>query len=186
MNLLVVCTANIARSPLAEAMLAWQLGPHGVRLASAGIRAQPGYPAAEESRWLASSRGLDLDYHRSRPVDDRLLAGAHLVLTMSRRQRDLCAPRWPGGAARTFTLAELLRLLETVDDQDGPMAPVERLAWMVGQAHRARPRARPGGEGDDIADPIGLEWSHWETMGARLDELTAGLVDRALLGAPRL
>lgn len=175
MNLLVVCTANIARSPLAEAMLAAELVPHGVRLASAGVRARLGDPAAEESRRLAAERGLDLDGHRSRPVDDPLVSGADLVVTMSRRQRDATAPRWPGGAARTFTLAELGRLLEAVDDAAAPTEPVDRLAWLVNQAHRARPRARPGGNEDDIDDPIGQPWPEWLAMAGRLDELIGAL-----------
>jgi protein-tyrosine phosphatase len=185
MNLLVVCTANMARSPLAEAMLAADLRPHGVRLASAGVRARLGDAATRESQELARALGLDLSHHRSRPVDDPLLAGAHLVLTMSRRQRDELAPRTPGGAARTFTLAELLRLLEAVDDAaTPPLPPAERLAWLAAQAHRVRPRARPGGDADDVDDPMGHEWPYWEQMANRLDVLIGTLTRRTCAGVP--
>jgi protein-tyrosine phosphatase len=183
MNLLVVCTANMARSPLAEAMLAADLAPHGVRLASAGTRARLGSPATAESQQLARALGLDLGSHRARPVDDPLLGGAHLVLTMSRRHRDELAPRTPGGAARTFTLAELLRLLEMVDDTGAPTTgPADRLAWLAGQAHRVRPRARPGGDEDDIPDPMGREWPYWEQMANRLDGLIGALTRRTFGG----
>jgi protein-tyrosine-phosphatase len=58
-EVLVVCTANVARSPLFAAMLADRLG-EAARVTSAGVRAREGDEAAEASQLLAR-------WHRGRP-----------------------------------------------------------------------------------------------------------------------
>jgi protein-tyrosine phosphatase len=181
-SVLVVCTANIARSPLAAAMLAASLDGSGLTVASAGTEALPGYPAAEASQRLAAVRGLDLRGHRSRPVTDELIRDADLVLTMSERHRDRCAPLAAGAGARVFTLRELVRLLGAVERGPAllevpPDDPAERLAWMVERAHLARPAALPAKRREDVRDPIRAPWPAWLEMGATLDGLLARVVD---------
>jgi protein-tyrosine phosphatase len=127
-DVLVLCRANVARSPLAEVMLAAAELP-GVRVASAGVRARDGWPAAEESQRLAAERGLDLTHHRSLPATPDLIARADLVLTMSESIRDLASPLAPRAAAKVFTLREFVRLTEHLDP-DGPPR---------GEAHVAAP-----------------------------------------------
>ncbi|MFA9432261.1 low molecular weight phosphatase family protein [Egicoccus sp. AB-alg2] len=179
MHVLVVCTANIARSPLAEAMLAASLAPHGVDVSSAGTRASDGHPAASASQELARLRGLDLTGHRSRPVTERLVQAADLVLTMSERHRDACGPLVPGAGRRTFTVRELVRLLTAADVADGPDAVAERLPWLVEQAQLARPVAPPPRGKEDVHDPIRDPWPAWTVMGATLDDLLTTVVRAA-------
>lgn len=178
MQVLVVCTANIARSPLAEAMLARELGD-GVQVASAGTRAREGFAAAPESVELGEQRGLDLRGHRSRPVSPALVADAELVLTMSERQRDAVAPLSPRTAGRVFTLREFDRLTRAVEPDVAPDGSrLDRLLWWRDQAHLARPMAPPASGREDIADPIGRPWEHWVRLGQQLDELVPTLGDR--------
>ena len=72
-EVLVVCTANICRSPMAEALLRAWLSHHAptvaadVAVASAGVRARPGDPAAPHMMAIADRWGLDLHGHRSAP-----------------------------------------------------------------------------------------------------------------------
>jgi protein-tyrosine phosphatase len=169
-HVLVVCTANVARSPLFAAMLAGRLGD-GVTVSSAGTRAREGDPAAEGSAVLAEHRGLDLGGHRSRPVSPELVARADLVLTMSERQRDHCASLTAGAATRVYTVREFARLLDAVDAADAPPAPAGRLAWLRDQAHLARPRALPPTGPEDISDPIRASWPVWAELGEDLDDL---------------
>ena len=175
-HVLVVCTANIARSPLADAMLAASLSPHGVVVSSAGTHAKAGHPAASASQELARLRGLDLSDHRSRPVTAELVANAGLVLTMSERHRDVCGPLVPGAGGRVFTVRELVRLLTAADRTGGPSAPAQRLSWLAERAQLARPVAARAKGREDVHDPIRDPWQAWTTMGATLDELLGALV----------
>jgi protein-tyrosine phosphatase len=170
-RVLVVCTANVARSPLFAAMLTDRLGAD-VEVVSAGVRARVGDPAAEASQQLASARGLDVSGHRSQPVTADLVRSADLVLTMSERQRDACGPLAPGAGTRTFTLREFARLLADVDDAEVvPDAPGDRLRWLQHRAHGARPRSLPPTATEDIADPIRRPWEDWLRLGFDLDDL---------------
>jgi protein-tyrosine phosphatase len=174
-DILVVCTANVARSPLFAAMLADQLG-EAARVTSAGVRARDGDAAAEGSQLLASRRGLDLSAHRSRPVVPELVAANELILTMSTRQRDACGPLAPRAAQRTFTVRELARLLTDVDAHAAPGGDLaDRLRWLRDQAHLARPRSLAGPDGDDVPDPIRAPWDEWEAMGAEFDRTLTAL-----------
>jgi protein-tyrosine phosphatase len=175
-HVLVVCTANIARSPLAEAMLAASLAHHGIEVASAGTQAHPGYPAAEQSQALAEARGLDLSGHLSRPITEELVRGAALVLTMSGRHRDRCAPLAAGAGAYVFTVRELARLLQTADLAGAPADRMDRLTWTVERAHLARPVAPPPAGREDVRDPIRAPWPAWLEMGATLDDLLGPIV----------
>jgi len=113
-TVLVVCSANVCRSPLAALLLedALQRGPApatGVRILSCGHQADPGQPAcADAVRW-AGAHGFPaarLDRHLSCSLDQVLLASADLVLAVDRRARAAVVRLSPVAAERTFTLRE--------------------------------------------------------------------------------
>lgn len=86
MKVLVVCTGNICRSPMAEVMLRAELQRRGcgdIEVGSAGTWAGFGSQAQPEAREVARNRGIDLEGHRSRPVDPQDLAEADLVIAMT-------------------------------------------------------------------------------------------------------
>jgi protein-tyrosine phosphatase len=165
-SILVVCTANVARSPLAHAMLAASVD---VEVDSGGTRARDGDPAAARSQELAAARGLDLEGHRSKPVHPGAIEAADLVVTMSERQRDRCATLTVGAGPKVFTLRELVRLLGAARaDWDAPTPSPEALA---ARAHLARPTAPRSSRAEDVYDPIRDPWPAWVEMAASLDEL---------------
>lgn len=174
MDVLVLCRANVARSPLAAAILAAALPE--VEVSSAGVRARDGDPAAKGSQQLAADRGLDLATHRSRYVTPELVGSSDLVLAMSEAIRDLATPLAPGAARKVFTLRELVRLSGEVDLSTGPATTPERLAWLRDAAHGARPAARRATGPEDVDDPIGQPWERWVALGATLDDLLGRVV----------
>lgn len=112
----VVCTGNTCRSPMAEVLLrkrlAQKLGQPldkledaGVVVLSAGIAAAPGGRAATEAIAIMNERGLDLSLHESQPLSDRLVRYADLIITMTRGHRDAILNHWPEAAPRTFVIS---------------------------------------------------------------------------------
>lgn len=106
-RVLVVCTGNTCRSPLAEALLARALESEGrsdVAVASAGTGAWEGAPASEGSYLVGLEHGLDLSGHRARLLTRAQVDESHLILTMSRTH--LARVRELGGAGRAHLLGE--------------------------------------------------------------------------------
>lgn len=107
MRVLVVCTGNTCRSPLAAAMLAEALAASGrpdVVVSSAGTGAWEGAAASEGSYLVGLERGLDLSAHRARLLTRALVDESDLVLTMSRPH--LARVRELGGGGRAHLFGE--------------------------------------------------------------------------------
>ncbi|MGH7586388.1 MAG: low molecular weight protein arginine phosphatase [Gemmatimonadales bacterium] len=118
MKLLLVCTGNTCRSPLAEAILRRELearGVAGVTVSSAGTGAWDGVPASEGSYLVGLEHGLDLSNHRARLLTRELVEEADLILTMGRSH--VARAEALGGAGRTQLLGEFA-------GRDGPSAEV--------------------------------------------------------------
>jgi protein arginine phosphatase len=106
-RILLVCTGNICRSPLAEALVRRSLEERGVTdvtVLSAGTGAWDGAPASEGAYLVGLERGLDLSGHRARLLTRELVESADLILTMARHHRARVDEL--GGEGRVFVLGE--------------------------------------------------------------------------------
>lgn len=158
--MVTLCTGNVHRSALAASLLrrwaGWYLSDdlaEEVSVASAGFAAPVGAPMGDRVLAMARALGADGSTHRAAQVDDRLLAGADLVLVATRRQREKVLHRAPSALRKTFTIREAGRIAEGLE-ATAPASPgdlrrvVQRLADL---------RAAPVSEAaDDIIDPQGL------------------------------
>jgi protein-tyrosine phosphatase len=157
LSVLFVCTGNICRSPVAEALLQTRGGELGLPISvrSAGSWAQKGNPATPNAILAAREMGLEIEGHRARPLADRLVREADLVLALAREHRDEILYLVPEAASKTFTLKELAALLEAL-----PPAPVhadrDAAVSRISEADRLRGGAgAPVLRDPDVRDPIG-------------------------------
>jgi protein-tyrosine phosphatase len=109
--IVLVCTGNTCRSPMAEALLkhrladrlgckAIDLEDRGIVVTSAGISAAPGGRAAAEAIATLHDRGIDLASHESQPLSDRVVRFADVILTMTRGHREAILEQWPEAEPR--------------------------------------------------------------------------------------
>ena len=107
LRILLVCSGNTCRSPLASAMLAGRLRALAeftkVTVESAGTSASPGAPASEGSALMARERGLDLAPHRARLLTADLVQAADLILAMGHSHLSRIAQLGGGEKAQLLT-----------------------------------------------------------------------------------
>lgn len=99
-RILIVCTGNICRSPVAEAMLRQRLPQRTI--ASAGLGALEGHSVAPQARVLAEAQGLDVSSHKARQITAEMLVAHDLVLVMSEGQRRAISEIAPEALGKTL------------------------------------------------------------------------------------
>ena len=149
LRVLVVCTANVCRSPMAGAMLAAMCAEQGaqVEVHTAGIDVSA-LGVDPRAVALMFERGLDIGNHRPRQLDADAVQGADLILCMTRHHLRHVAATHPGSFPRTFTVRELARRIA--------LRP-EGSAFALASLHEGRTAAQLLGDApdDDIDDPHG-------------------------------
>ena len=158
-RVLAVCTGNICRSPAIELRLARALD-RSVTVTSAGTRAMVGHPVSAPMSRLLLAEGYDVGGFAARQLTPGLIAGADLVLTATPAHRAWVVDRVPAAVRRTLGLAELARLVATIDPAALAALPTgdddARLPALVDLALRERPKHAGRRHEDEIVDPYGL------------------------------
>ena len=95
-RILVICTANICRSPVAQQFLAHLLKDHPVQVNSAGTLALNGNPADKTMQELMRERGYPhIIKHRSQALMPSLIQKHDLVLCMENEHLNQAKGMYP-------------------------------------------------------------------------------------------
>lgn len=179
LHVLVVCTGNLCRSPMAAAMLEARLRQRGVDavVESAGFVTEgkrASFPAVE----LLAERGIDLAAHRSRRVGALDLSRPDLVLCMERRHVRELTVLDRSVFERSFTLPDLARRAVA----HGPRRPGESVRdWLARIGADRRIGDLLGVDPDDeVEDPYGRPTAAYVRTAQRIDELLDAVLPRLL------
>jgi protein-tyrosine phosphatase len=91
----------------------------GWSVASAGTWALEGHPPAELSQKVMQESGLDISHHRSHSVDQELLEGFDLILTMESGHKEALRAEFPEVSGRVYLLSEMAGRTHNIDDPIG-------------------------------------------------------------------
>ena len=154
MEILLICTGNICRSPMAEGLLRHMMGARAVgdvAIRSAGTHALDGRPAEPHAVDAARELGADISAHIARSLDPEMVARADLILVMEPWQAELIGRVLP---AREH--AQKVRLLATFG-------------------------AAPGGT--TVDDPYGQPLEAYRACGRFMQDCLTAVVDQ-IVGRP--
>lgn len=199
LRILMVCTGNICRSPMAEVLLREQVNDARIRVSSAGTRALIDKPMTADAQDLAIEFGAPADEaraHRARWLVEPIAEDADLILTMAREHRTGAVELAPRLLRQTFTIREFARLAQGLTHEQITQAadaaggsPRARLAAVTALVTQQRGQAAPvPPQDDDVIDPYRRSRATYEESAAQLvpavDEVARVL--RATLDRPRI
>lgn len=179
-SILFVCTGNVSRSTFMHLVfreLVTDAGLRGITVQSGGLQAAVGAEPHPEVRSWLRSHSFEQAGFRARQLTPADISGAALVLTATRRQRDLVARMVPTAVTKSFTLLQLTRLLRDAEhDPTRYDSEIPALVRVAKRAHAQRGLTPSAGVADDIEDPTGRNHAAFVTafssIHSSLSELT--------------
>ncbi len=132
-HILIVCTANICRSPVGEAMLREHLQHQGYganwQVSSAGTWAKIKRGPSQYSVQVAAERGLDITQHQAEMIEVHHLRNADLILCMETGHAEALRAEFPIYADKIFLMSEMVGKEYSINDPyGGPLDTYQSMA----------------------------------------------------------
>jgi protein-tyrosine phosphatase len=187
LRILFVCTGNICRSPMGQAMLTSRFrtaladdAERLVEVTSAGTYGLVGHAIEPDAVTVLGELGVHPDDFAARELVRDIVEEQDLVLTATREHRAASVSMLPRASRRIFTIREFARLVEAVDVAGVEGAePVERARALIDAAASQRGYVRaPSPADDDVADPYRRPVDAFRVAGQQIDAATELIADR--------
>ena len=183
-EIVVICTGNRNRSPIAEASLKEATVGLPVEVSSAGLLDLGETPALPETLEVAGKIGLDITAHRARCLSNVAVKSADLVLGLEWQHVAAAVVDHGAPADRSFTLLELNDLLEDLPEPDAPDADERARALVAAAAAKKRSSQRLA-MGESVPDPFGGPMHGYLRMAETVRSVSHRLAEK-LFGATPL
>lgn len=160
-RILLVCTGNMCRSPLAEQLLRARLEALGLQaeVESAGTRAMVANPMTTEAAAQSLAHGARSTKHAARQLTEHIVGAADLILTATRDHRREVVTLLPKATRYTFTLNQFARLVGAI------AAPEDHASQQPGPGPENGPTIEHG--------PGSLTWAPREEQPASAPQASA-------------
>jgi len=126
-QVLIVCTGNICRSPMAQGFLRRHLADLGfadeVRVISAGCAGLDGHGPSRHATEVMEERGIDISAYQARSISLQDIDSSDLILVMEEHHRRSVFLLRPESLSRVFLLSEMVGRQQGVADPYG--LPIE-------------------------------------------------------------
>lgn len=130
MKILIVCTGNTCRSPMAEGIFKYLIKEKNldVEIGSAGTSAYDGDHVTNHAENALKKMGIDISDHRSKIVHLNLIERVDLVLTMTKSHKETIIRNFPEAKEKVFLLNEYAygELRDVVDPFGGTLIDYEK------------------------------------------------------------
>lgn len=173
-SILFVCTANICRSPMAEALFRARVHESvpEVVISSAGFLSD-GSLADRKAVWALQQLGLDPRPHRATSVKSALSIDPDLILVMARAHLRSLSRLQPQVIERAFTLKEFVRLTE-IEGRRGLDEPLPAYIERVAAGRSVSAVTSPSTD-EDVLDPVGRRRVAFARCASELNDLVTAL-----------
>jgi len=122
-TILFVCSANMCRSPMAEALfrnlLQQRVMDGDWDIASAGVWAYDGSRASEGAIKALRLKGIDLSGHRARGISLAMMHDSDLILVMESNHKEALQAAFPKHSKKVYLLSEMVGMKHDILDPIG-------------------------------------------------------------------
>lgn len=119
-SILIVCTGNICRSPMAEGLLRARLEGRGIKVASAGVSAMVGWPADDLAIEVMRDHGFDISTHRAQQITLPMLSENDLILALDQTHIDWLNRFYPQFRGRVHKILKWHKNRDVADPYQRP------------------------------------------------------------------